>query len=503
MRRVSCEAGRGASLLGALGAAGALASCSFAPPYQTPPTSPVTAFKEAGPWTVAQPADFLPRGAWWSLYDDPALSDLEGRIEASNPTLSQAIARYDQAAAFLLEASSGLGPHASIGGSIQSTRQSDNRPYRGRNQPNATAANILSGSIDYELDLWGRVRNAVAAGRAEAQASQADIAAIKLSLQGQLAETYLTLRGLDDTLDLLNRTVDAYQRAYDLTRRRHEGGVASGLDLERSGTQLSTARAQVSDIAAERARAEHAIASLVGEPASNFTLAATARRPRLPNVPPGVPSLLLQRRPDVAAAERRVAAANAEIGVAKAAFFPAITLDGSGGFQNTGGSNFFTAGNTLWSIGPSAALTIFDGGRRKAVVAVAFAARDAAAADYRSRVLQAFQDVEDALAQLDHLSAETVDQNEAVRAASRTESLALTRYQRGASTYLDVVVAQAAALQARRAALDLNTRRLQASVRLIRALGGGWTTADIQPTLAATKLSTRQAPQNARGATQG
>ncbi len=458
--------------------AATLAGCSFAPPYQPPSTTPVATFKDDGRFTLGQPADALPKGAWWTLYADPVLDRLEGRIAGANPTLAEALARNDQAQDFLLQARAGLGPTVGISGYTTGNRQSDDRPLRGNGQPNEYMANSLSGAIDYELDLWGRIRNAVAAGRAEAQASGADLADVRLSLQSQLADAYFRLRGLDDEARLLDNTVEAYGRAYKITALRHSGGVSSGLDLSRAQAQLSTARAQRSDTGAERAQVEHAIASLVGEPASNFTLAAQALAPRLPNVPAGLPSTLLQRRPDVAAAERRVAAANAQIGVARAAFFPTISLNASGGFQSTEHTSFFTPGDTLWSFGPSAALTLLDSGRRHAVERAAFAARDIAAAQYRERVLTAFQQVEDALALLNRLSAESIEENEAVTAAGRTEALSTIRYEKGVTTLLDVVIAQEAALQARRAALDLNTRRLQASVRLIRAIGGGWAASD-------------------------
>ena len=367
----------------------------------------------------------------------------------------------------------GAGPRAEIDTSFTRNRQSDHRPLRSANQPTFYAADTISGLFTYELDLWGRVRNAVAAGRASVQASDADTAAITLSLQTQVATQYLRLRSYDEELKLLDDTVAAYTQADALIRRRFDGGIASGLDTSRSGAQLKEAEAERDDLLAARALIEHAIASLVGTPASSFTIAAATTSPPIPATPVGLPSTLLERRPDVAAAERRVAAANAEIGVARAAFFPAITLGGSGGFQNTGGP-LFTAGNTLWSIGPGAALALLDGGRRRAQLAIAREARDLAADEYRATVLQAFQDVEDDLALSAHLTDEAVAQDEAVRQAAITEQLSLNRYVEGASTYLDVVTAQTTALRTRRAAIVLRTRRLQTSVRLIAATGGGW-----------------------------
>ena len=464
---------RNAARLVTLLAAGSIAGCSFAPSYVRPATAVPPAFKEGGPWQVAVPADTRPRGDWWAVFGDPILDGLEARVASANPTLAGALSRFDQAQAYLAIAEAGAGPRAEIDASFTRNRQSDNRPLRSLNQPTFYGANTVSGLFSYELDLWGRVRNAVAAGRAEAAASQDDVAAITLSLQTQLATQYLRLRGYDEELKLLDGTVAAYTRADALNRRRFEGGIASGLDTSRSGAQLKEAEAERDDVRAARALIEHAIASLVGTPASSFTLAAASTAMAVPVVPVGLPSTLLQRRPDIAAAERRVAAANAEIGVARAAFFPAITLGGSGGFQNTGGP-LFTAGNTLWSIGPGAVFALLDGGRRHAQLAIARAARDLAANDYRATVLAAFQEVEDDLALSAHLADEAVAQDEAVRQAGITEQLSLNRYVEGASNYLDVVTAQTTALRTRRDAIVLRTRRLQTSVRLIGAIGGGW-----------------------------
>jgi len=465
---------RRASLVVALSAlASILAGCSLAPPYAPPPITTPTAFKEIGPWTPASPDDAKARGNWWSVYNDPTLDGLEQRIEKGNPDLAVALARYDEARALASQARAALVPEVDANGGSTTIHQSDHRPLR-VGGPNNYDDDIAGGSTSYELDLWGRVRNMVAASKDQAQASAADLASVRLSLEAQLADAYVNLRGLDAQAKLLTNTTNAYARALKLTQALHNGGAAPGLDVDRAQTQLQTARAQRIDIDAQRALLEHEIATLVGETASTFSLPQVALLPDPPHTPVAAPSLLLQRRPDIAAAERRAAAANAGIGVARAAFYPDITLNAAGGFESAGGISLLQVANSWWTLGPSVSLPIFDGGRRKAQLRQAKDQFDEASATYRSTVLSAFQQVEDNLALCNRLADEAQEQTLAVDAARRTETLATVQYQLGATTYLDVVTAQTADLQAQVSALMIATRRLQASVDLVRALGGGW-----------------------------
>jgi NodT family efflux transporter outer membrane factor (OMF) lipoprotein len=464
----------------AISAMAPLAGCSLAPDYKPPITLTPATYKESGPWEPAAPSDDLPRRDWWRGYGDETLDGLETRIDTENPDLAASLARYDEARAYLGETSASLLPSVIAGGSATTNRQSDKRPLRSANQPTEYGANTLDLQVGYELDLWGRVRNLVAAGQATAQARAADSESVRLSLHAELASDYMAIRGLDAELKLLADTEGAYARAQALTQDRFEGKIASGIDVSRAESQLQSARALASDDRAQRALLEHAIASLVGESASGFSLPAAIVNPPLPPVPTGIPAALLQRRPDIAAAERRVAAANAAIGVARAAFYPDITLNMLGGFQNTGsGFNLLAASYSFWSIGPGFTMPIFEGGLRNAIEAQTFATLREESENYRSIVLAAFQEVEDNLALLRDLGQEAAEEQAATQAAERTASLSLTLYKDGAVSYLDVVVAQTEALEAERTLLNLNTRRLQANIRLARAVGGGWSTADL------------------------
>jgi NodT family efflux transporter outer membrane factor (OMF) lipoprotein len=479
----------GGKLFLVAGCAAALTGCDLAPPYHPPAVTVPDAFKEdvvakpgkhakTGPWQPAQPADAAPRGHWWEAYRDPELNRLETQVEVANQTLAGAVAVYDRARASAREAEAGLYPTVGVGGTVTTNKQSARRPLRSANQPSYYGANTIDAQADYEVDLWGRVRDSVAAGKAAAQASAADMEALRLSLHAELANDYVTLRGLDQQIRLLNSTVSAYARALTLVQNRFRGDIASGVDVAQAETQLDSAKTQISDVKSRRQLLEHAIATLIGQPAPMFSLAESTVPIPQPNGPAGLPSTLLQRRPDVAAAERRAASANQLVGVAKAAFYPSFSLGATGGLQSAG-LNLFSLPLDFWSLGPSVSLPLFEGGLRRAELAGAKAAFDAAAAEYRTTVLNAFQDVEDNLALLRWLQQATRDEDTAVAAAQRSVSMALTLYRDGAENYLQVITAQTAALQAEQTALDLRTRRLQASVGLIRATGGVWITADL------------------------
>jgi NodT family efflux transporter outer membrane factor (OMF) lipoprotein len=454
-----------------------LSACSFAPAYAPPKLQdPLPAsYKEMGPWTPAAPADTAQRGSWWTVFDDPTLNALEGRIDTSNPDLAAALARYDEARTLVTQARASLLPEADYDGSFTRNRQSDETKVPG----SATYFddNVVGGGISYEFDLWGRVRNSVKAARGGAEASADDLAGVRLSLEAQLASAYLSLRAMDADAGVLADAVQAYQKALTLTEARFRDGATTEVDVDRARAQLETARSQEASTLTSRALYEHAIASLVGEPASSFSLPAAPQVfPAPPVIPVSASSELLERRPDVAAAERRAYAANARIGVAKAAFFPTVSLDPAGGFDTTHG-NLLNAGASYWTLGPQIFLPLFDFGRRKAAAKQAWAEFDEASANYKSVVLTAFQQVEDGLAQCNRLAGASDAEVKAAEAADRAESLATKQYRDGATTYLDVITAQTAALDARRLVIGLNSQRLQASVNLIRALGGGWTAA--------------------------
>lgn len=448
-----------------------LTGCSMAPDYRPPATPVPRDFKELEGWTAATPMDQAPRGQWWEAFGDPVLNDLEARAEQASPTLAAALARYDQAKASAGIERADLFPQVNAGGDASRQRLSGNR-FGGNGTAPVYDDFSVGATLDYELDLWGRIRNSVKAARADAQASEADLASARLSLQAAVADAYARLRGLDAEAELLRQTVDAFGKAYRLTTTRHDGGIASGIDVNRAKTVLDNAQAQISAVANERAATEHEIAALVGAIASDFSIPVRVQPLRAPELPVGAPSQLLQRRPDIAAAERRIFAANARIGVARAAFFPTLTLGLSGGYQASHGE-LFSKPSSFWGLGPaSAVLALFDGGRRRAGVRMSRAEYEEMTAGYRETVLGAFRQVEDALAANRHLADQAVSQRGAATAAGRTSELALTRYRDGASDYLEVVTAQTDALEAQRALLAVQTQRMRASVALVKALGG-------------------------------
>lgn len=459
-----------------------LAACSHAP--TAPPVEPLlpavpAGWREPSPWVSAANADSLPREAWWTLYGDARLDALQQRLLAHSPDLAAALARYDQARAAVAQAGAAQLPTVNTSLALQRNRQSEKRPLRvlGPNSPDEYGSNTLGLDIGYEVDLWGRVRLQVEAATAGEQAAQADLAAARLLLQAQLADSWWQLRGLDRDAALLRDTEAALVRALALVTQRHDAGLSSGLDLARAQAQLAATRSQARQSAAQRGLVAHAIAALVGESAAGLPLEAAAPgapMAALPAVPTGLPSTLLQRRPDIAAAQRRIYAAKAGVGMADAAFFPSLTLSAVGGYQSSDLAHFLRAPNLFWTLGPSLAANLFDGGRRRAEASRVQAVLDETSARYRAQVLTAFQQVEDALLLLGQYAEAAAQEAVAVDAAQRALDLATSRYREGAASYLDVVSAQTTLLQAQRAALDLGTRQRRAHVQLVRALGGGW-----------------------------
>jgi NodT family efflux transporter outer membrane factor (OMF) lipoprotein len=451
-----------------------LSGCSLAPRMQTPQVPAADSYTESGSWTQAQPADRLPRDSWWTLYGSGELDELQKQLVVGNPTLATAVADYARAQALSDQARAGLFPTLGLNASVQRQRESLNAPLRGPTTPTYYDTNTLGGNIGYELDLWGQIRNEVLAGKANAAAAAADLENARLSLAAQLADNYIQLRSLDRTGALLDDTVKAYTRAVSLTQQRHDAGIAPGIDVSQAQTQLDVAKSQAAQTLAQRALVEHAIGALLGVSASSFAIKPAIVDIPLPHIPTGVPATELQRRPDIAAAQRRMIAANANIGVARAAYFPTLTLGAQGGFQSTSFANWLSAPSTFWAIGPNALLTVFDGGLHRAQVAQARAEFDAAAANYRGVVIGAFQQVEDSLANLNHDYDAALQEKAAVEAAQHTLDLSNVLYVRGATDYLTVITAQTALLQAQLQSLNLDTLQLHASVDLIRALGGGW-----------------------------
>ena len=461
---------------------GLLTACvSVGPNYHRPAVETPPVFKEAQGWKVAEPRDAQSRGNWWDIYDDPNLDGLLRQVQVSNQNVVVAEARYRQALALVGTARANYFP--TLSAAVSTTRSSNSVPTIAGSTAGSTTSSSKTNTFDraslttsWELDVWGRIRRTVESNRAAAQASAGDLAAALLSAQTTLAQSYFQLRVVDLDLGLLERSTDAYERALEVTQNRYQAGVAARSDVTQAQTQLETARAQLLDLGIQRATLEHAIAVLVGKPPAAVSIPRTDQIPAVPDIPLSLPSELLERRPDVAAAERRVAAANAQIGVAKAAYFPTLTLTGSGGYQSTTFSRLFELPNRFWSVGPSLAETLFDAGARKYQEAEAIAVYDQDVASYRQTVLTAFQDVEDNLVSLKVLAQEALAERAAADAAAETLRIIENQYKAGTVDYLNVVSAQNASLSAERAFRDITNRSLTASVGLLKALGGGWNT---------------------------
>ncbi len=453
----------------------ALSGCAVGPRYSKAQAPSVPSYKETPPnWTAAQPNDQVLRGKWWEIFQEPQLNAMEEKIIVSNQTLRAAQQQFLVARAQIKLNRSNYYPTVTVGTSATRFRQSQNRPLRGINTDYTDL--ILPADLSYEVDVWERVRRTVEAARAEAQASAADVQSVSLSLHAELAVDYFELRSLDAEAALLNSTVAADEKALELTENRYKGGLASGVDVAQAQTQLETTRAQAIDIGVARAQFEHAIAALIGQPASTFSIPVSPTLAEPPAIPPGMPAQLLERRPDIAAVERRMAEANAQIGVAKAAYFPLVSLSASAGFEGSTISNWLMGPSGFASLGAAAVVTAFDGGRRHAVSNQARAIYTQAQANYQQTILTAFQEVEDNLAALRILQDEAKTQQAAVIAAQRSLDLSISRYKGGVANYLEVTTAQTIALTDQRTAVDILRRQAAATVLLIKALGGGWET---------------------------
>jgi NodT family efflux transporter outer membrane factor (OMF) lipoprotein len=459
-----------------------LAGCTVGPKYARPnvPTAPVDAFKETDGWKPAQPSDQALRGNWWEIFGDPQLNALESELTVSNQDLKVANARFVEARAMVHYNRAAQFPTISTSPSIQSLRDSANTPYLPTTH--TTGDFVLPLDVSYELDVWGRVRRTVSAAREEAQATAGDLATVNLSLHAELAYDYFELRSADAQKKLLDDTVKTYQDALQLTVNRFDGGAAPKSDVAQAQTQLQTTTVQDTDVAVQRSQYEHAIAILIGKPPAAFSLPALPLNVAPPDIGSGLPSQLLERRPDIAAAERRVAEANDQIGIARAAYFPTITLGGAAGFEGDSITNWFTWPSLFWAVGPSLAETLFDGGRRRATSTAARANYDATVANYRESTLTAFQQVEDNLAALRILDQEAQQQKQATASAQESLQIFTDRYIGGADPYLQVLTAQTIALQNERNDVDILRRRMDASVLLIKALGGGWNTSELPKT---------------------
>lgn len=444
-----------------------VSGCAVGPDYQRPATQDVSRFKEAEGWVPAAPADALERGPWWSLFGDPVLDQLAARVEVSNQSVAAAVGAYAQARALVREQRASLFPSVTLDGK-------SNRSDSGGNSGSVNNNYQLSIGGNWEPDVWGRLGRAVDGATAGAQASAADLASATLSAQGELAVNYFSLRQLDAQKALLASTLTGYQRALEITQNRYTAGISAKTDVLQAQTQLANAQADDAGLQRQRAQLEHAIAVLVGQAPGNFSLSAAAWNPMVPEVPVGVPSTLLQRRPDIAAAERRVAVANEQIGIAKSAYYPSLSLSASYGLGASRVADLFSASNSVWSVGLSAAQALFNAGATDARVEGSEAAHAQAVARYRQTVLAAFQGVEDQLAATRVLLTQQELRRQASTAADQVEQQVLNRYRSGQVSYTEVITAQATALSARRALVQAMADRQTTAVALIQSLGGGW-----------------------------
>jgi outer membrane protein, multidrug efflux system len=452
--------------------------------------SGTTNLPDAGEWKPAQPAAHLPRGAWWQLFADSELDRIETQVTANNQELAAAVARFDQARANVNIARADLFPQVQFDPSYSRQRTSFNAPQSGHAARNSATFNTFTASLQagWEVDLWGRVRREVENARSQLAASADDLEGVKLGLQADLAADYFALRSLEAEYDLLVRTVETYRRSLELTLNRRKGGVATDLDVSQAETQLRAAEAELPAIRLQRIQLRNALATLCGQPATGFSIATNHLQTGPASaVPVLVPSELLERRPDVAAAEQRMAAANAQVGVAVGAFYPRVQINGLAGFQSIDASSWFNWPSRFWSVGPSLQLPLFTGGRNRAQLAFARSAYNETVANYRQTVLGAFQEIEDQLAAQQLLDSQLQAETAALAAATRTLEIANNRYKSGLVTYLEVATAQSAALSVERTVVRLRGQKLVSSVNLVRALGGGWKAESTPQTEAARK----------------
>ena len=451
------------------------AGCAVGPKYRTPVAPAPPAYKEVGNWKTAQPSDQRLGGNWWEIFQDPQLNTLEQQINVSNQNLKAAVAQYQQSRAALRYVRADYYPTLTASPSASRQRYSNNRPPQSSTFDGLTFNDfVVPINLSYQVNAWGRVSKNVESYREQAQASAADLAVINLSLHATLAVDYFAARSLDAEEKLLKDTVAQYEQAFQLNQDRYQGGLASEVEVEQAKTILETTRAQMIDVGVARSQFEHAVAVLIGKPPADFSLSPLPLTAPPPPIPVGIPSELLERRPDIAASERRVASANAQVGLAKSAYYPSLNILGTGGFESGSITTLLQGPSALWSVGASSLMTVFDVGRRRALNAEAKASYDSTVASYRETVLGAFQQVEDNLAALRILEQEAGVQAVAVQAAQRSLDLSNTRYEGGVTSYLEVITAQNAALADEVTAVNILGRRMANAVLLIQALGGGW-----------------------------